>query len=163
MPQTRLFSHKKSFTLLEVMIAVCIFSMIASVSGWQIFRLISSYRFSNQVADCFSSLQHAQALALIYQTDLTFEIFSENDIYYYRINSDEPFPSSVLDKTKKYSLSAVKICKYNDRLFTSKKWEIFSNGLIGPRGIIYLAKEEDGLWIDLQKGFLLHCKNKNPL
>ena len=162
MPQTRSLSNKKAFTLLEVMVAICIFSMIASASGWQIFRMISTYRFSNQVTNCFSSLQYAQTLALVYQTDLTFEIFSENNIYYYKILSDEPFPSSILDKTKKHSLSEVKICKHNDRLFTNKKWEVSSSGLIEPRGVIYLAKEKDGLWIDLQKGFLVHCTRKKP-
>lgn len=138
--------------------------MIASVSGWQLFRMISCYRFSNQVADCFSSFQNAQALALIYRTDLSLEIFLENEVYYYRINSDEPFLSSVLNREKKHSLSSVKICTCNDALITSKKWEISSNGLITPRGVIYFAKQEkNGLWIDLQKGFLIHCGKEKPI
>jgi hypothetical protein len=155
---------RKSFTLLEVMIAICIFSMMASVSGWQIARMISCYRFSNQVADCFSSLQNAQALALIYRTDLSFEIFLENDSYYYRINSDEPFDPAILVRGKKHSLSAVKICKYNKTKITNKKWDISSSGLITPRGMIYFAKQEKkGLWIDLQQGFLVHCRKENSL
>lgn len=155
--QIKLCNSKKSFTLLEVMIAICIFSAIASISGWQIFHMISSYRFNNQVGDCLSSLQNAQALALIYRTDLIFEIFVENDLYHYRIYSNEPFPSSILDQKKKYSLSAIKTCTYNNRLVASQKWDISSRGLILPRGIIHFSRQEnDGLWIDLQKGFLVH-------
>ena len=155
---------RKSFTLLEVMVAVCVFSMIASISGWQIFRMILEYRFNNQVADCLSSLQNAQSLALIYRTDLSFEIFLENDIYYYRVHSHEPFPSSILNQEKKYSLSAVEVCKYNKELIKNKKWEIFSNGRIYPRGLIYFAKQEKkGLWIDLQKGFLINCVKEKPI
>jgi prepilin-type N-terminal cleavage/methylation domain-containing protein len=156
--------NRKSFTLLEVMIAVCIFSMIASVGGWQIFRMISEYRFNNQVTDCFSSLQYAQSLALIYQTDVLFEIFLENDTYYYRIHSDEPFPPSILNRGKKHALSAVNICKYQKEPIENKKWEIFSNGLICPRGVIYFAKQENKeLWIDLQKGFLIKCVKEKPI
>lgn len=141
------------------MIAICIFSMIASVSGWQIARMISCYRFSNQVADCFSSLQNAQALALIYSTDLSFEIFLEKGIYYYRINSDEPFHPAILARGKKQSLSAVKICQYNKSVITNKKWDIFSNGLITPSGKLYFAEQgKKGLWIDLEKGFLVQCR-----
>jgi prepilin-type N-terminal cleavage/methylation domain-containing protein len=155
---------RKSFTLLEVMVAICIFSMMASISGWQIFRMISDYRFNNQVTDCLSSLQNAQSLALVYQTDLSFEIFLENDSYYYRIHSHEPFPPSILNKEKKYSLSAVEVCTYNKEIITNKKWEIFSNGLIYPRGRIYFAKQEKkGLWIDLQKGFLINCVKEKPI
>ena len=156
--------NRKSFTLLEVMVAICIFSMIASISGWQIFRMILEYRFNNQVADCLSSLQNAQSLALIYRTDLSFEIFLENDIYYYRIYSYEPFPSSILNQEKKYSLSGVEVCKYNKELIKNKKWEIFSNGRIYPRGLIYFAKQEKkGLWIDLQRGFLIKCAKEKPI
>ncbi|MCL6756603.1 MULTISPECIES: hypothetical protein [Candidatus Rhabdochlamydia] len=146
------------------MVAICIFSMMASISGWQIFRMISDYRFNNQVANCFSSLQNVQSLALIYQTDLSFEIFLENDTYYYRIHSDEPFPPSILNQKKKHALSAVKVCKYNKELIKNKKWEISSKGLIYPRGLIYFAKREKReLWIDLQKGFLINCTKEQPL
>lgn len=155
---------RKSFTLLEVMVAICVFSLISSLSGWQIFRMVSEYRFNNQVADCFSSLQNAQALALIYQTDLSFEIFLENGTYYYRIHSDEPFPPSILNQAKKHPLSAIKVCKYNKEHIKNKKWEIASNGLICPRGVIYFARQENKkLWIDLQKGFLINCTKDKPL
>lgn len=155
---------RKSFTLLEIMVAICIFSMMASIGGWQIFRMISKYRFNNQVTDCFSFLQNAQSLALLYQTDVFFEIFLENDTYYYRIHSDEPFPPSILNREKKQTLSAVKVCKYNKEYIKNKKWEISSNGLISPRGIIYFAEQEKkGLWIDLQKGFLIKCAKEKPI
>lgn len=155
---------RKSFTLLEVMVAICIFSMIASISGWQIFRMISEYRFNNQVTDCFTSLQNAQSLALIYRTSLSFEIFLENQTYYYRIHSDEPFLPSILNQEKIYTLSAVKICKHNKDYIKNKKWEIAPNGLICPRGYIYFAKQEKKeLWIDLQKGFLIKCAKEKPI
>lgn len=155
---------RKSFTLLEVMVAICIFSMMASISGWQIFRLISEYRFNNQVTDCFSSLQYAQSLALIYRTSLSFEIFLENDTYYYRVHSNEPFLPSILNQKKIHALSAVKVCKYNKEHIKNKKWEIAPDGLICPRGHIYFAKQEKkGLWIDLQKGFLIKCVKEKPI
>lgn len=155
---------RKSFTLLEVMVAICIFSMMASISGWQIFRMISEYRFNNQVTDCFSSLQYAQSLALLYRTGLSFEIFLENDTYYYKIHSDEPFPPSILNQEKTHALSAVKICKHNKEHIKNKKWEIAFDGLISPRGLIYFAKQEKkGLWIDLQKGFLIKCTKEKPI
>ena len=67
---------RKSFTLLEVMVAICIFSMIASISGWQIFRMILEYRFNNQeinyrniifnfihyYIDCTGNVEKLQAL-----------------------------------------------------------------------------------------------------
>ena len=156
--------NRRSFTLLEVMVAICIFSMIASVSGWQLFRMISEHRFNNQVADCFSSLQNAQSLALIYQTDLSFEIFLEKDVYYYKISSPEPFPPSILNQEKKYSLSAVEVCTYKKELIKNKKWEIFPNGRISPRGLIYFSKKKKkGIWIDLQKGFLINCTKERPI
>jgi hypothetical protein len=126
--------------------------------------MISNYRFINQIGDCFASLQNAQALALVYRTDLTFEIFIENGIYYYKISSEEPFPSSILQQKKRHSLSTVKTCNYDNCSFTSQKWHISSNGLIYPRGVIHFSRQGDeGLWIDLQKGFLVQCMRRPPI
>jgi prepilin-type N-terminal cleavage/methylation domain-containing protein len=83
---------KRSFTLLEMMIALVILSIIGALIVLQVKKLVDVHRFEGNVADLFIALQEAQALSATYQTDIALDIFLEKGIPTYRFTTDEPFP-----------------------------------------------------------------------
>lgn len=155
---------KKVFTLLEMVIALLILSIIGALTGVQVKKMIDKHRFEGEISNLFITLQEAQILSAVYQTDLKLDIFKENHHFAYRFSTHEPFPAHKLNQNA-IALAHSAFIKFKGAKVSHLHFDIYSGGRIEPRGILafYLAQEDDNpLWFDLQYGHLIKFSYRRP-
>lgn len=159
-------NNRRSFTILEVMIALVILSLIGVLSAVQVKKLIDAHRFEGEISHLFIALQEAQVLAATYQTDIALDIFSKNGQLHYRFASDEPFRGHQFNN-RDIPLSHSAKLMFKESKVNRLHLDIYSGGRIEPRGILafHQTQEEDSkaLWFDLQYGYLIKYAYHKPL
>lgn len=157
--------NKRSFTLLEMMIALMILSFIGALSAVQVKKLIDAHRFESEVSNLFIALQEAQVLSATYQTDIALDIYSKDGTLMYRFTTDEPFKSHQFN-SKEVSLPHMAKLMFKDAKATKLHFDIYSGGRIEPRGLLgfYQTMKEgsQSLWFDFQYGHLLKYAYRKP-
>lgn len=151
------------FTLLEMIIALSILSVIGIVTTVQIKKLVNTYRFEAEVTDFFIALQEAQVLSAAYQTDIALDIFLVDGKPAYRFSTAEPFPESALSQ-KRHPLAHVAQCKCSGKKRYPYHFDLYS-GRVEPRGMLSFSQtqeSEKALWFDLQYGHLLKFSYTKP-
>ncbi len=154
-------AKRRTFTLLEIMIALVILGIIGSMTAVQVKKMVDVHRFESEVASLYISLQEAQILSATYQTDLALDFRKVGGRLTYQISSDEPFPKTI-SLLKATELSRVEECKFNDARSSQLHFDIYSGGRIEPRGTLAFYQGEKALWIDLQRGCLIKFSHKKP-
>ncbi|MBS0604732.1 MAG: type II secretion system protein [Verrucomicrobia bacterium] len=155
---------KRAFTLLEMMIALVILSLIGALTAVQVKKLIDAHRFEGEVADLFIALQEAQVLSATYNTDLSLDLYLKEGKVFYRFSTDEPLSVQKL-KRDPVSLAHTTELKFKDVKVTSLHLDIYSGGRIEPRGTLSFSQSSDDgkkLWFDLQHGQLLKFSHRRP-
>jgi type II secretory pathway pseudopilin PulG len=151
--------NKKSFTLLEMMVALTILMLIGSVTVVHIKKLIDVHRFESEVSDLFISLQEAQVLSAAYQTDLALDFFLDKEKLHYRFSTLEPLKERQLNQ-QTVALPHVASLSFKGSKVSSLHLDIYSGGRIDPRGMLtfFQSKEEHdkALCFDLRHGSLMH-------
>jgi hypothetical protein len=155
----------KNFTLLEIILVVAILSMVASVVGWQIARLVKSYAFQAEVEEIYRAIKQAQVLSLSYQTDISVRFSKEEGLHYYYLHTDEPFAEIPFDREKK-ALQKVRRITFNRKPIHTFDFCLYSNGDMEPRGLLGFfpdkKKEEPAMWLDFQGAFMLALTHQKP-
>lgn len=154
-------SKHRAFTLLEVMIALVILSIIGSVTAVQVKKMIDAHRFESEVTSLFISLQEAQVLSAAYQTDLALDIKNVGGKLSYQISTDEPFSETTLS-TNIVNLPHVSAIKFNNASPPRLHFDVYSGGRIEPRGSLAFYQGEKVLWLDLQRGHLMKFSYQKP-
>jgi prepilin-type N-terminal cleavage/methylation domain-containing protein len=150
----------RTFTLLEMLIAIVILSFIASFTAIQIKKLLDSHKFESQVSYLFIALQEAQVLSSVYQTDIALDIYRKDGKLHYRFFTNEPFKAQLFSQNEKSLSSADKI-QFNAKKTDTLHFDIYS-GRVEPRGILGIVQDNKKLWIDLQYGQLLKFSYHKP-
>lgn len=150
-----------SFTLIEILIALTIASLVASAIGVQTVRFLARYFFEQEVDGFTLALKEAQWLATTYETDIRAHLFQENGVFYYCIETDEPFTKIPLDREKK-KLKHVKKLVYNQKKTKQLTLTLFS-GNLEPRGTLaFVSADKASRWLDFQGAFVLSLTSKKP-
>ncbi len=153
---------KRAFTLLEVMIALVIISIVGALTAFQVKKMIDAHRFESEVADLFIALQEAQVLSAAYQTDLALDIFLQEGKPAYRFSTDEPLSRGTLNQDP-VVLAHTASLKFKNAKASNLHFDIYSGGRIEPRGSLAFYQEDDkALWFDLQHGQLLKFSYRKP-
>ncbi len=154
---------KRSFTLLEILIALCLLGIMATLVGVQSVQMIRSHRFDRGISQLFTALQEAQALSLTYASDHALEISCEKGTFFYQITTDEPFSPHLLDQ-KKIPLEGVKQLFFDKRKQQKLHFAILPSGSVEPTGVLQFGgdKETEKRFLDLQGGTLLKCSRSAP-
>lgn len=158
-------ASKRAFSLLEIMIALMILSVIGTVTVVQVKKLINAHRFEGEVADLFIALQEAQVLSSVYQTDLALDICVKSGKCSYRFSTDEPFPARKF-KQDAVTLAHTHHVNFDNAKSTELHFDIYSGGRIEPRGVLaFHGSHKNGrvLWFDLQYGHLLKFFSRKPV
>lgn len=148
---------RRSFTLLEITLALTILGLIASFTTVHIKRLIDTHRFEAQIGDLFISLQEAQALSAAYHTDFALEIEREKGRFFYRFSTDEPLTQTQFSQKTVALLPGIQV-KFKDKEVTRLHLDIYSGGRIEPQGVMsFLQSKEEPrvLYVDMQYGYLI--------
>src|SRR3990172_11564019 len=124
---------RRSFTLLELMIALMILTLIGALTSTQIKKLIDVHHFEQEASTLFTTLQDAQILSATYRTDLSLDLFLNNNTLAYQITTDEPFTPFQL-KQEAVSLSHTARLQFNGKKATRLHFDIYSGGRIEPLG-----------------------------
>jgi type II secretory pathway pseudopilin PulG len=158
-------SNRRFFTLLELMIALMILTLIGALTSTQIKKLIDVHRFEQEVSTLFTTLQEAQILSATYRTDLSLDLTFSNNTLAYQITTDEPFTPFQLNQSP-ITLPHTARLQFNGKKATRLHFDIYSGGRIEPRGLLSLlqttGEESKTLWIDLQHGSLLKLSHTKP-
>ena len=154
---------KRSFTLLEILIALSLLGIMATLVGVQSVQMIRSHRFDRGISQLFTALQEAQALSLTYASDHALEIGCEKGTFFYQITTDEPFSSHLLDQ-KKIPLEGVKQLFFDKHKQQKLHFAILPSGSVEPTGVLQFSgdKETEKRFLDLQGGTLLKCSRSAP-
>jgi prepilin-type N-terminal cleavage/methylation domain-containing protein len=157
-------NNPRPFTLIEIMIAIAILSVIAVFSAVQIKNLIEVHRFESGASHLFRQLQDAQTLSSGYQTDIALDIYRKDGQICYRFSTDEPFKPFMQLPRGENKFSAALI-QFNGRKTEQLHFDLYS-GRLEPRGVLAILRtnEEDGqkLWLDLQYGHLIKMARAKP-
>jgi prepilin-type N-terminal cleavage/methylation domain-containing protein len=160
------FSSTKAyaFTLLEMMIALVILSLIGAFSAVHIKKLVDVHRFESEVSNLFIALQEAQVLSSAYKTDVALDIYREKGKLHYQFSTDEPFASHQFNREKN-PLAHTAAIRFKNKKITALHFDIFS-GRIEPRGILTFVQaqvdDSKALWFDLQYGQLVKFSHREP-
>lgn len=156
---------RRSFTILEITIALMILAFIGAVSAMQVKKLIDFHRFESEASLLYIALQEAQVLSATYQTDIALDFLTKNKILYYRFSSDEPFKPYQFDPVEKPISHIAKMTFQNQNL-SRLHFDLYS-GRIEPCGILSFAQsnkpDSKTLWLDLQYGCLTKFCSVRPL
>ena len=145
---------KRSFTLLEILIALMILSTIGAICSVQIKKLIDAHRFEQEVSTLFSALQEAQVLAATYQTDIALDIQSKKNQITYQFTTDEPFQQYPFNQ-KTIPLKHTAHATFQKAKTAQLHFDIYSGGRIEPCGILaFSGPNSKTLWFDLQRSHL---------
>ncbi len=154
----------RAFTLIEITIAICILSLVGTVVGWQIHRMIASHRLESDAEELCIALQEAQLLAITHETDFQIRLFSDRGKMLYQIKTHEPF--AVLDQRPK-AFAAVQELYWKGKTVSNIDLYLYSSGRIEPTESIGLiskeGKKNPSLWIDLQSPLNIKLTSKRPL
>ena len=157
---------RSAFTLLEIMLVIAILGMVASVVGWQIGTAVSAYAFQREIEEVYNAVKQSQILCLTYRTDICVHLFREDGVFYYQLQTDEPFTEIPFDRDKK-PLEKIGKITFNEKTIKELDLNLFSQGQIDPRGILGFfpknKKEDAALWMDFQGAFLLSLAHHKPL
>jgi len=153
-----------AFTLLEMMVALVILSLIGTLSAVHINKLIAAHHFESEVSKLFIDMQEAQVLSAAYQTDIALDIYREKGKLHYRFSTNEPFKAQQF-KQEVISLGYISSIKFQGEKIHTLHFDIFS-GRIEPRGILTflqtLKEDSKTLWFDLQYGQMLKFSYHKP-
>jgi len=157
---------RRVFTLLEIMVALTILSLIGTLTAAHISKLIAHHAFEKEASDLFISLQEAQILASAYQTDISLDITQESGKLFYQFSSHEQFTPQQL-KPGRTKMKQIALVKFQEKKVKQLHLDIFS-GRLEPRGILtfYQTAKENSktAYVDLQRGHLLKFSyHKLPL
>jgi prepilin-type N-terminal cleavage/methylation domain-containing protein len=155
--------RKKCFTLIEIMIAMAIISLVGTVVGWQIHRMIASHRLESDAEQLCIALQEAQLLAITHETDFQIRLYSDRGKIFYQIKTHEPL--AVVDQRPK-AFSAVHSLSWKGSTVSSIDLDLYSSGRIEPPESIGLIskdpKKNRSLWVDLQTPLHIKLTSKRP-
>jgi prepilin-type N-terminal cleavage/methylation domain-containing protein len=159
-----LIKRFRTFTLLEMIVALVILSLIGALSAIPIKKLTDNHQFEEEVSHLFIALQEAQLLSSTYQTDIALEFYRVKQKLYYRFSTYEPFTSQQLNQTDQL-LKKISTIQFQGKKINQCHFDIFS-GRIEPRGVLafLLTSDEDSksLWFDLQYGHLMKFSSRKP-
>lgn len=174
--------ERRYFTLLEVMVALTILGIAATVVSWHIMKLVAYHRFQASGTSLYAALEEAQAIAIIHQTECELVIYADKGELKYQIKTDEPLlnlntrPKALLGVQQVIQEGVSK--EFEDRkqllLVSSQQgqkleWIIRSSGRIEPPSILAMHPSSEnnesikGLWIDLQTPLQIYLKSSKPL
>lgn len=149
--------HLRAFTLLEIMIALTLLSLISAISAVHINKLINAHRFESEISHLFIDLQEAQVLSAAYQTDIALDLYRDKGKLCYRFSTHEPFTTKQLNQ-ETVRLNNTDSIKFQRKKINVLHLNIFS-GRIEPCGIVtFMQTPKEGskmLWFDLQYGRLI--------
>jgi len=154
-------NRRFSFTLIEILVALTIASLVASAIGVQTVRFLARYFFEQEVEGFTTALKEAQWLTTTYQTDIRVHFKKENAVFYYCLETDEPFIKIPLDRERK-KLKHVKKLIYNQKSTEQLTLTLYS-GSLEPRGTLaFVSADKAERWLDFQGAFALTLSSKKP-
>lgn len=141
---------KRSFTLLEIMMAIMIMAIIAGVVGFELKAMMGVHRFRHDTCRVKEQLERAQLLALVYNADLEVTIAKKKNMWVLTTHSDELALQS-LNKVRTqlegiHSISLAREPKHKLPIVL----HILSNGKIEPLGALKMEAKDRVRYVDFQ-------------
>ena len=147
---------KRAFTLLEMMVALFILTLVGTLVSVQVSKLIRAHRFEKEVSYLLTAIQEAQVLAVTYQTDIALDFRMEKGKLEYLFSSDEPFAKAIFHR-QPVPLSVATSLHFNKKRAKTVHLDIYSSGTVEPQGVLtFSAGQEDGKFdLDFSRGSLI--------
>ena len=158
-------NKKYSFSLLEILIALSIISLLASLFSFKILDLIKDYKFKKTVEMLKEDLTRIKVLCITHQCDCDIKIYKSKNNYYFSFSLDWQSSRPLVPHERK--LEGVKSIKLNHKKISSLTMRCHSSGVFQPQVALgFFQKLEDqseSLWIDLRKSYISCSQQLTPL
>jgi prepilin-type N-terminal cleavage/methylation domain-containing protein len=155
---------KRSFTLLEMAIALALLSVIGTVVGVSVKKLIDSHRFESSLLSLFNELQQAQLLSSAYDAEVAVDLFEEGGAFVACLHTEEPGLKRYI--ATKRELTRTAAITFNGKKVSSLHMDIYSGGRIVPRGVFAffdsLQDKPRVLYLDTSLGGLATLSYSKP-
>lgn len=155
---------KRLFTLLEMAIALSLLSVIGTVVGVSIKKLIDSHRFESSLLGLFHDLQQAQLLSSAYDAEVAVDLLKKDGSFVVCLHTQEPGLKRYLET--KRGLARTVAITFNGKKVSSLHMDIYSGGRIVPRGILAFADSVDErarvIYLDMSLGGLVTFSYAKP-
>ncbi|HSX13439.1 MAG TPA: type II secretion system protein [Chlamydiales bacterium] len=126
--------NKKTFSLIEVMVAISLIAMVASAMGWKMYGMIAKKRFSSNMERLRSRLLTSRRLAMNMQSDW------KGNLYF--LGKEAHFSSQCVDDERVSQLPTLKlgslVVKLNGEEMKNISFDFTSSGDISPQGKIQI-------------------------
>jgi hypothetical protein len=152
------------FTLMELFLCIAILSLASVVVGFSVKGMYDKHTLESSGKRITMKLRELQALALSYQTDMTFELREDEKGLSYRTTTDEPLPG--FDR-KWVALKDHCTFTFKAQPSTLLKVEIASSGWMTPQGVLEIKrrganKNTPSLWIDFRTPLQITLSEQSP-
>lgn len=155
---------KRSFTLLEMAVALALLSVIGTVVGVSVKKLIDSHRFESSLVSLFNELQQAQLLSSAYDAEVTVDLFEEKGSFVVCLHTEEPGLKRYFET--KRELTRTVAVTWNGKKISSLHMDIYSGGRIVPRGVLAFSDSLQGtprvIYLDTSLGGLATLSYSKP-
>lgn len=138
--------NKRSFTLLEVAIAITLIALMAGFGTWSLKDLISQHRRQAEIEDLKNFLQELQIEALALQSDLEITITKEKETVKVKSKTAEK-----ILRDRIVELNGVEKLTFDGQEQRQKTFQIYSTGRISPEELVGIQRKEARLWIDFRQ------------
>ncbi len=156
---------KRAFTLLEMMLALAILTLVGVAVSFKMYGVVHSYRFQREVSEVYQALKEAQTIAMTYQIDLTLILYKKQAGFAYRLQANEPL---VCIDRKEHLLKEITHISVGEKQRKSLELIVTPSGRIEPCPNMRLAhqknKQEKGeaFFINLSNPIQVVLTKENP-
>lgn len=156
--------RKRLFTLIEMVIALALLSLVGTVVGVSAKRLIDAHRFESHLLDLFHTLEQAQILSATYNAEVTVDLCREKNTFVARFHTQEPHLKRYFATPKQLPQTAA--VTWNAQPISSFHIAIYAGGRIVPRGVLAffesVRERPRVLYVDTRLGGLASLSYTKP-
>lgn len=150
--EARSASRRRSFTLLELCLCLCLISSVGGLVGVKVHHLLDEHRFQYAMGSLLSYVKRVQFLAVCYHTDLRLQFHQQGEQLFCSLQSEEPWFS----RRKEPALALGKM-----QLQGAHVLEIYASGRISPCEKLTFRQGDRNAHLDLTTPLLIRVENKS--
>lgn len=122
--------EKRSFfTLLEIMVCLCILGTASWFSMGTMKSMLAIHKYQSSMSLVIDRVRFLQTLALVYKTDIEVRVFSDGSGVYYEIFCEEP---DLLSSCKSYFLPEVESVRVDGGFIEKTSFNFTPEGFVFP-------------------------------
>lgn len=140
----------RPLTLLEIVIALALITMIAGVATWSLGGLLAKHRFQSSIDDLQNLMQELQIEALALGSDMELRFYQDQNLWKVQSKTSEK-----ILRNRTIELKGVQTIIQDKTAINKLDLKIYSNGWWEPTCLLKLEGSQSNMYIDLTQPLLI--------